>query len=108
MTQVVHGTYHESWINIKRTGLSKMGRTHIHFAKGEYGSADVISGTLTFARHTRRTSDWLMHGCVDDQECARLARCSSTSTSPWRSKVIHGSLLSRLVLATNVPARPST
>ncbi|ELR24383.1 tRNA phosphotransferase 1 isoform 1, putative [Acanthamoeba castellanii str. Neff] len=41
---VVHGTYHESWINIKRTGLSKMGRTHIHFAKGEYGSADVISG----------------------------------------------------------------
>jgi hypothetical protein len=45
VTQVVHGTYHESWINIKRTGLSKMGRTHIHFAKGEYGSADVISGT---------------------------------------------------------------
>lgn len=54
MTQVVHGTYHESWINIKRTGLSKMGRTHIHFAKGEYGSADVISGTFYF--HTAHTA----------------------------------------------------
>jgi 2'-phosphotransferase len=54
VTQVVHGTYRESWINIKRTGLSKMGRTHIHFAKGEYGSADVISGTFYF--HTAHTA----------------------------------------------------
>eukprot|EP01089_Gocevia_fonbrunei_P006934 TRINITY_DN17953_c0_g1_i1.p1 TRINITY_DN17953_c0_g1~~TRINITY_DN17953_c0_g1_i1.p1 ORF type:complete len:275 (-),score=46.53 TRINITY_DN17953_c0_g1_i1:39-821(-) len=42
---VVHGTYFEAWEKIKKSkGLSRMKRTHIHFAKGEYGSANVISG----------------------------------------------------------------
>ena len=42
---VIHGTYKHAWPQIKKTGLSKMKRTHIHMATGEYGSATVISGT---------------------------------------------------------------
>jgi len=41
---VVHGTFLDKWPLIKATGLKTMGRTHIHFAIGEYGSAQVISG----------------------------------------------------------------
>jgi 2'-phosphotransferase len=41
---VVHGTYMKNWESIQRTGLNRMGRKHIHFAKGEYGSENVISG----------------------------------------------------------------
>eukprot|EP01112_Ceratiomyxa_fruticulosa_P001862 TRINITY_DN1201_c0_g3_i3.p1 TRINITY_DN1201_c0_g3~~TRINITY_DN1201_c0_g3_i3.p1 ORF type:complete len:304 (+),score=80.68 TRINITY_DN1201_c0_g3_i3:60-914(+) len=41
---VVHGTYHRFWPSIKKSGLSKMRRNHIHMAIGEYGSKSVISG----------------------------------------------------------------
>eukprot|EP01114_Cavostelium_apophysatum_P023443 TRINITY_DN8829_c0_g1_i1.p1 TRINITY_DN8829_c0_g1~~TRINITY_DN8829_c0_g1_i1.p1 ORF type:complete len:224 (+),score=36.21 TRINITY_DN8829_c0_g1_i1:107-778(+) len=41
---VVHGTYDTAWNLIKKGGLSKMKRNHIHLAAGEYGSANVISG----------------------------------------------------------------
>jgi len=41
---VVHGTYFKNWNSIKKSGLCKMNRQHIHFAIGEYGSANVISG----------------------------------------------------------------
>lgn len=42
---VVHGTFRRFWENnIKETGLSRVGRNHVHFATG-YPSADqVISG----------------------------------------------------------------
>lgn len=41
---VVHGTTLEAWDNIKITGLSKMGRNHIHFAIGMPDDSGVISG----------------------------------------------------------------
>lgn len=41
---VIHGTYFKNWGLIRDTGLSTMGRTHIHFAIGEVGEAGVISG----------------------------------------------------------------
>jgi len=41
---VVHGTYERFLEPIMEQGLSKMERTDIHFAKGDYGSKDVISG----------------------------------------------------------------
>jgi 2'-phosphotransferase len=40
----VHGTYFMAWPSIKQTGLSKMERTHIHFAKGLPDESGVISG----------------------------------------------------------------
>ncbi|XP_060077881.1 uncharacterized protein LOC132557400 [Ylistrum balloti] len=42
--QVIHGTYWKSWEIIQKTGLSRMGRNHIHFAAGEPGENGVISG----------------------------------------------------------------
>ncbi|GLH12763.1 Uncharacterized protein GBIM_17452 [Gryllus bimaculatus] len=41
---VVHGTYSRNWDSIKRNGLSCMNRLHIHFAPGEPGEPQVISG----------------------------------------------------------------
>ena len=41
---VIHGTYTKNWEGIKKNGLSRMKRNHIHFAKGLPKSADVISG----------------------------------------------------------------
>lgn len=41
---VVHGTTYNAWDNIKRNGLKTMGRNHIHFASGEPGEKDVVSG----------------------------------------------------------------
>jgi len=41
---VVHGTYLKSWGVIKKEGLSKMGRNHIHFASGHFTDSTVISG----------------------------------------------------------------
>ena len=42
---VVHGTDLKAWKNfIRFSGLKKMGRTHIHFAKGLPGDKEVISG----------------------------------------------------------------
>ncbi|XP_052058809.1 uncharacterized protein LOC127699109 [Mytilus californianus] len=44
VSMVIHGTYYTSWEKIKHTGLSRMGRNHIHFAAGEPGENGVISG----------------------------------------------------------------
>eukprot|EP01027_Heterolobosea_sp_BB2_P018444 GEZU01025977.1.p1 GENE.GEZU01025977.1~~GEZU01025977.1.p1 ORF type:complete len:235 (+),score=76.74 GEZU01025977.1:507-1211(+) len=47
---VVHGTYYKPWDLIKKTGLSRMSRTHIHFAAGEPGTKEVISGMRNSAQ----------------------------------------------------------
>uniref|UniRef100_A0A1X7VGV5 2'-phosphotransferase n=2 Tax=Amphimedon queenslandica TaxID=400682 RepID=A0A1X7VGV5_AMPQE len=41
---VVHGTYRRAWEQIKKQGLSKMSRNHVHFAAGLPGEDGVISG----------------------------------------------------------------
>jgi len=41
---IVHGTYPEAWESIKKSGLKKMNRTHIHFATGLPADDGVISG----------------------------------------------------------------
>lgn len=41
---IVHGTYLDAWKTIQRRGLSKMTRTHVHFAKGLPDQEHVISG----------------------------------------------------------------
>jgi 2'-phosphotransferase len=41
---VVHGTQRRHWASIKAGGLQRMGRTHVHCAKGMPGQAGVISG----------------------------------------------------------------
>ncbi|CAH8842039.1 unnamed protein product [Trichobilharzia szidati] len=46
---VVHGTYFRNWDGIRREGLKRMGRTHIHFAPGEVGESGVISGMRSSA-----------------------------------------------------------
>ncbi|KAK3252101.1 hypothetical protein CYMTET_38584, partial [Cymbomonas tetramitiformis] len=40
----VHGTYWESWLAIRKEGLCRMSRNHIHFMPGEPRSGAVISG----------------------------------------------------------------
>lgn len=58
---IVHGTYTHCWSSIKRQGLSKMRRQHIHFAKGMPGEDGVISGM-------RKTCDIYIY--LDTQKCA--------------------------------------
>jgi len=41
---VIHGTYVKAWTDIKKKGLSRMNRNHIHMTTGVYGSSEVISG----------------------------------------------------------------
>nr|CAB3220630.1 protein argonaute-2 [Phallusia mammillata] len=48
--EVVHGTSLTAWQTIKKEGLKRMTRTHIHFAIGMPGDEDVLSGM-------RNTSD---------------------------------------------------
>ncbi|PVD26417.1 hypothetical protein C0Q70_14093 [Pomacea canaliculata] len=43
-SSVIHGTYYKFWESIKRQGLKRMTRTHIHFAAGEPGESGIISG----------------------------------------------------------------
>ncbi len=45
----VHGTYLRHWDSIYNQGLCRMARNHIHFAAGEIGENDVISGMRTSA-----------------------------------------------------------
>lgn len=40
---VVHGTFIKAWPSIKKNGLSRMNRQHIHFAPGSLGTK-VTSG----------------------------------------------------------------
>lgn len=42
--QAIHGTYYKYWPLIKKEGLSRMNRNHIHFAPGLPGDKVVISG----------------------------------------------------------------
>jgi len=41
---ILHGTYYNSWETIKKEGLNKMNRTHIHFAIGDVDDNKVVSG----------------------------------------------------------------
>ena len=42
---VLHGTYLDAWELIQSSGgLNRMGRNHIHFARGLHGADGVISG----------------------------------------------------------------
>lgn len=44
VNNVIHGTYMELWPKIKKEGLSRMRRVHIHFASGLPNDPNVISG----------------------------------------------------------------
>ncbi|KAK4469796.1 hypothetical protein MN116_007311 [Schistosoma mekongi] len=46
---VIHGTYFRNWESIRKEGLKRMHRTHIHFAPGEIGESGVISGMRSSA-----------------------------------------------------------
>ncbi|KAJ1936542.1 tRNA 2'-phosphotransferase, partial [Linderina macrospora] len=46
---VIHGTTRDKYSLIEQHGLSRMGRTHIHFATGLVGEDQVISGMRTTA-----------------------------------------------------------
>ena len=48
--KVIHGTYFKAWNQIQQSGLNKMKRNHIHFAAGEPGSEEVISGMRSSAQ----------------------------------------------------------
>ncbi|OQR96242.1 tRNA 2'-phosphotransferase 1-like [Achlya hypogyna] len=43
----IHGTYLRHWESIFHQGLCRMTRNHIHFAAGEVGENEVISGMRT-------------------------------------------------------------
>lgn len=70
---------------ILRDGLNRMGRTHIHFAQGEYGSAAVISGAYNVCVHVRVKLHY--------KECAAPARCWCILTWHGVCKQVFRSLL---------------
>ncbi|XP_008119587.1 tRNA 2'-phosphotransferase 1 isoform X4 [Anolis carolinensis] len=47
---VAHGTYLHHWPAIRKDGLSRMGRSHIHLAPGLPGDAAVLSDGIPFFR----------------------------------------------------------
>ncbi|KAK2715018.1 tRNA 2'-phosphotransferase 1-like isoform X2 [Artemia franciscana] len=40
----IHGTYMKLWPNLRKNGIHRMSRQHIHFAPGEPGKEGVVSG----------------------------------------------------------------
>jgi RNA:NAD 2'-phosphotransferase (TPT1/KptA family) len=54
----IHGTFKPAWELIKDSGLSRMNRQHVHFACGEFGDREVISGM-------RKTCDIYIHMDVE-------------------------------------------
>ena len=44
---VIHGTYSKFWDAIKKEGLKRMSRNHIHFAPGRPKDKEVVSGMRT-------------------------------------------------------------
>lgn len=67
---VIHGTYYAAWDIIKRQGISRMGRNHIHFAVGEPDENGVISGM-------RRSAEVLIY--------MNLAKCLKDGLKFFRS-----------------------
>ena len=60
---IIHGTYTGPWTkHIKEEGLSRMNRTHIHFAQGMPKEEGVISGM-------RKSCDVYIH--IDGAKCSR-------------------------------------
>ncbi|XP_036620122.1 tRNA 2'-phosphotransferase 1 isoform X2 [Trichosurus vulpecula] len=47
---LVHGTYWRRWPSIRREGLSRRGRTHIHLSPGLPGEPHVLSEGILFFR----------------------------------------------------------
>nr|XP_039272771.1 tRNA 2'-phosphotransferase 1-like [Styela clava] len=41
---ILHGTYEQNWRKIKKQGLNRMSRSHIHFTIGHIGESHVTSG----------------------------------------------------------------
>jgi 2'-phosphotransferase len=50
----IHGTTHEAWRAIAKSGLNRMGRRHVHFCSKPFQSTEIISGM-------RNTSEVLIH-----------------------------------------------
>jgi len=44
LPKLLHGTFYRHLDNIRKEGLKKMERNHIHFTTAEFGSSEVISG----------------------------------------------------------------
>lgn len=61
MPTVIHGTTQQAWETIRKEGLSRMGRTHIHFATGLPKDDGVISGMRKSCQ---------VHIYIDTKKCA--------------------------------------
>lgn len=80
---VVHGTYFKNWASIRRQGLSRMSRTHIHFARGDPGANDVISGM-------RASAEVMIY---IDLALAMRGKCPDVD---WSQSLVSGDVLSLL------------
>ncbi len=62
---VIHGTYASKWEPIKKRGLSRMARNHIHFAPGRRGtlvwhiSGKLIQTSFSFHLGCTKTTSYL-------------------------------------------------